>query len=317
MTGIISYGGYIPRLRLDRMSIYQHIGWLMPATVMVAQGERSMCNWDEDSLTMAVAAARDCLVGMDKKEIDALYLASTTLPYADRLNAGITATALNLRYDIQTADFTSSQKAGTTAVIAALDTAKSGKQVLVSAADQRAAKAGSFYEMWFGDGAAALIIGDGEGIAEFKGAHSLSYDFVSHYRGAKQRFDYTWEERWVRDEGYVKIIPEAIQGLLEKVDVGIEEISKVVYPCFFGREHAKIARTIGASPDQVADNMHTVCGETGAAHPLVMFVNALQEAGAKDITYKRYDDAGHGVYVQHIEEARSAREAFFIRTLMR
>ena len=70
MTGIISYGGYIPRYRLDRMSIYQNIGWLMPATVMVAQGERSMCNWDEDSLTMAVAAARDCLVGMDKQQVE-------------------------------------------------------------------------------------------------------------------------------------------------------------------------------------------------------------------------------------------------------
>jgi 3-hydroxy-3-methylglutaryl CoA synthase/NAD(P)-dependent dehydrogenase (short-subunit alcohol dehydrogenase family)/putative sterol carrier protein len=282
MTGIISYGGYIPRLRLDRMSIYQNIGWLMPATVMVAQGERSMCNWDEDSLTMAVAAARDCLVGMDKQQVDALYLASTTLPFADRLNAGIAGTALNLRSDIQSADFTSTLKAGTTAVIAALDAAKDGKQVLVSAADQRVARAGSFYEMWFGDGAAALLLGEDPGIAEFIGAHSLSYDFVSHYRGAQQRFDYTWEERWVRDEGYVKIIPEAIQGLLEKVDLDIGEISKVVYPCFFAREHAKIARTIGASPDQVIDNLHTVCGETGAAHPLAMFVSALQEAQPGD-----------------------------------
>jgi hypothetical protein len=84
MIGIVSYGGYIPRLRLNRMSIYQQIGWLVPAVIMVAQGERSMCNWDEDSLTMAVAASRDCLKGMDKAKVDALYLASTTLPFADR-----------------------------------------------------------------------------------------------------------------------------------------------------------------------------------------------------------------------------------------
>jgi acetyl esterase/lipase len=31
---------------------------------------------------------------------------------------------------------------------------------------------------------------------------------------------------------------------------------------------------------------------------LEAFVKALQEIGAKDVTYKRYDDAGHGVYVQ-------------------
>lgn len=46
------------------------------------------------------------------------------------------------------------------------------------------------------------------------------------------------------------------------------------------------------------------------------FVKALREAGAKDITYKRYaDGTGHGAYVKHIEEARLAREAFLARTL--
>ena len=48
MIGITSYGGYIPRLRLNRMSIYQNMGWFAPAIVLVAQGERSFCNWDED-----------------------------------------------------------------------------------------------------------------------------------------------------------------------------------------------------------------------------------------------------------------------------
>ncbi|MBW2428207.1 MAG: 3-hydroxy-3-methylglutaryl CoA synthase, partial [Deltaproteobacteria bacterium] len=87
MIGITSYGAYIPRLRLDRMAIFQAMGWFAPAIMMVAQGERSMCNWDEDSITMAVAASRDCLNGKDKDSLDALYLASTTLPFADRQNA--------------------------------------------------------------------------------------------------------------------------------------------------------------------------------------------------------------------------------------
>jgi len=282
MIGIVSYGGYIPRLRLDRASIYQQIGWLAPAVIMVAQGERSMCNWDEDSLTMAVAAARDCLVGQDRAAVDAVYLASTTLPFADRLNAGIVSTALNLRDDILSADFSSALKAGTTALINALEMARNGKTTLVAASDRREARAGSFYEMWYGDGAASLLLGDENVVAEFLGSHSLSYDFVSHYRGAGQRFNYTWEERWVRDQGYARIIPEAINGLLDKLDLDIKEVDQVVYPCFFQREHANIARTIGASPEQVADNMHTVCGETGTAHPLVMLVRALEQAKPGD-----------------------------------
>ncbi len=195
MVGITSFGAYIPRLRLDRMSIFQSMGWFAPAVVMVAQGERSMCNWDEDSLTMAVAAARDCLIGVDRSKIDGLYLASTTLPFADRQNAGIVATALNLGSAILTADFTASQKAGTAALITALDAIKGGDrhQVLVAAADRRETKTAYFYEMWFGDGAAALCVGDEHVIAEFLGSHSVSYDFVDHYRAAGNKYDTMWE----------------------------------------------------------------------------------------------------------------------------
>src|SRR5210317_1215869 len=103
MIGITSYGAYISRLRLNRMSIFQSMGWFAPAIMMVAQGERSMCNWDEDSITMAVAAARDCLTGTDKQKLDGLYMASTTMPFADRQNAGVVATALNLKENMITA----------------------------------------------------------------------------------------------------------------------------------------------------------------------------------------------------------------------
>lgn len=284
MIGITSYGGYIPRLRLNRKSIYQSMGWLTPGLISLAQGERSMCNWDEDSLTMAVSAAIDCLTGKDRQDVDGLYLGSTTAPFADRLNAGIVATALNLREDILTADFSSSQRAGTSALLAGLLAVKSGerKSMLVAASDKRETKAGSSYEMWFGDGAAALLLGTDDVIAEFKGSYSLSYDFVDHYRGAQQQYDYTWEERWIRDEGYTKIIPEAIKGLLSKLGTSMAEVDKLVFPCFFKREHAGIAKALGAGPEKLADNMHEVCGETGTAHALVMLVSTLERAKPGD-----------------------------------
>jgi 3-hydroxy-3-methylglutaryl CoA synthase/NAD(P)-dependent dehydrogenase (short-subunit alcohol dehydrogenase family) len=280
MVGITSFGAYIPRLRLDRMSIFQSMGWFAPAIVLAARGERSMCNWDEDSLTMAVAAARNCLTGMNKSQVDGLYLASTTLPFADRQNAGIVATALNLRSDILTADFTASQKAGTGALIAAMDAVKGGDrhQVVVAAADRRETRAAGFYEMWFGDGAAALCVGDRNVIAEFLGSHSVSYDFVDHYRGTGKPYDTMWEERWTRDEGYAKIIPEAINGLMGKLDIRMDDVDQLVFPCFFKAEHRKIAAMLGAAGDKVADNLHEVCGETGAAHSLLMLSHALESA---------------------------------------
>ncbi|MCL4468925.1 MAG: OB-fold domain-containing protein [Deltaproteobacteria bacterium] len=284
MVGIVSYGGYVPRRRLNRMSVIQEMGWYIPALMMVANGERSMCNWDEDSLTMAVASARDCISGFDKSKIDGIFLATTTPPFADRQNAGIVATALNLREDIVTADFASSLKSGTTALISAVEALKSGekKNVLVAASDHRRTKSASFYEMWFGDGSASLLLGNENVIAEYKGSFSLSLDFVDHYRGESQKFDYTWEERWIRDEGYAKIIPQAVNGLFKKYGITIKDVAKVVYPCFISREHKGIAKKIGASKEQVVDNMHEVTGETGAAHPLLMLTAALEQSKPGD-----------------------------------
>src|SRR6056297_296949 len=284
MIGITDYGAYIPRLRLNRMAIYENMGWFAPAIVMVAQGERSMCYWDEDAVTMAVTASKECLKHHKKTDVDALMLASTTLPFADRQNAGIVSTALNLRPDIMTADFTSSQKSGSNALLAAMESVKSGERdrILVSAADKRETKPAYFHEMWFGDGAASLLIGNTDVIAEFKGSYSVSYDFIDHYRGALHRYDYNWEERWVRDEGYSKIIPEAVNGLLSKLNITMEDVDRLVYPSFFKGEHKKIAKKLGAAPEKVVDNLHEVCGDTGCAHAMLMMASALDDAKPGD-----------------------------------
>jgi len=282
MAGIVSYGGYIPRLRLSRMGIFQSMGWFAPATMAVAGGERSMCNWDEDALTMAVAAARDAMTGMDRGKLDAVYLCSTTLPFADRQNAGIIAEALNLKDNVLTVDMTAAQKIATTGVVTALDALGGEKDsILLIAADKRETKPAYFHEMWFGDGAASLLLGNDNVIAECLGTHSVSVDFVDHYRGSGHKFDYNWEERWVRDEGYSKIIPEVVSGLMEKYNVTPDDITKFIFPCFFKREHRGIAKKLGLA-GQLVDNMHDICGETGAAHPIVMLVAALEEAQPGD-----------------------------------
>ncbi|MDQ1239169.1 MAG: hypothetical protein QG577_1354 [Thermodesulfobacteriota bacterium] len=284
MIGITSFGGYVPKLRLSRSAIFQHMGWFAPAIMMVAQGERSFCNWDEDSLTMSTEAARDCLRGVDKSTVDAVLMCSTTPPFADRSNAGILKTALNLKNEIVLQDIGSSLRAGTSGLVSALRLAGDGEieNALVVAADRRETRAGYFYEMWFGDGAAALLVGKTDVLAEFIGSHSVAHDFVDHFRGTLNRYDYMWEERWVRDEGYSKIIPEAVTGLLKKLSLSVNDIDKLVFPCFFKAEHKNIAKKLGVKPENVVDNMHEVCGETGAAHPLVMFVSALEQAKPGD-----------------------------------
>ena len=96
MTGICSYGGYVPRYRLNRGGIYMAMGWMNPANIANAKGEKAVANFDEDSITMAVAAGQKALNGMDLAKVNGAFMASTTMPYKERLNAGIVATALGL-----------------------------------------------------------------------------------------------------------------------------------------------------------------------------------------------------------------------------
>ncbi|MCU0577360.1 MAG: zinc ribbon domain-containing protein [Desulfobacterota bacterium] len=285
MVGITAYGGYIPRYRVSRMLIVQNMAWYFPVIMAVAGGEKAMANWDEDAVSMAVAAAYDCMAGKDRKKVDGMYLASTTLPFADRLNAGIVASALNLQEQgVVAADFSACLKAGTTAAMAAVEAVKAGEKesVLVVASDQRRTKMATMFEMFYGDGAAALLFGNKDVIAEFKGSYSISCDFVDHYKGFGKEFDYGWEERWVRDEGYGKIIPEAIKGFFKKTGMSMGDIAKVVYPCYFTGTHKSIAKELGIDGAKLQDNLHGNCGDTGTAHPLVMFAAALEDAQPGD-----------------------------------
>src|SRR3546814_19963516 len=87
-----------------------------------------MANWDEDAVTMAVEAARDLLgTDDDRSHVDALFFGSTTMPFKDRLNAGIVAAALTLEETVRAVDVASTQRAGTSALLQALTTVKAGE----------------------------------------------------------------------------------------------------------------------------------------------------------------------------------------------
>jgi 3-hydroxy-3-methylglutaryl CoA synthase len=292
MHGITAYGCYLPRLRLSREAIVAAHAWGNGALRAYRKGERSMCNWDEDALTMAVAAARDCLAGAAAGRstgataagLSGIFLASTSLPFADRQNAGIVANALMLPDSVLSLDLTASQKAGTSGLVAALDVvrARGNGGLLFVAADQRHTKPASAHELWFGDGAAALMLGNEGVIARYVGGVSRTVDFVDHYRAADRETDYAWEERWIRDEGYGKIVPPAVKALLERTGTQPGDVKFFAMPSVFGPVPGTIAKQVGIPAEAVRDTLFAACGETGTAHPLLMLVDALQEARPGD-----------------------------------
>ena len=74
MVGISLCAGYIPFIRIDRAMIAKIWGRGSVG------GERSVANNDEDTITMAVEASRNCLKGQPRDKIDGLYFATTSAP---------------------------------------------------------------------------------------------------------------------------------------------------------------------------------------------------------------------------------------------
>ena len=282
-VGISACGAYVPRLRLSREEVAAAHAWVNPALRSFARAERSVCGWDEDAITMAVEAARGSLAGRDRSTIGRAYLGSTTAPYADRLNAGVVSGALGLREDVAAFDVGGSVRAGTSALLAAFDAAATSEDdVLCIAADRRKAAAATQQELVIGHAAAALVVGRGPGIARLLGRASLTVDFVGHFRAPDREFDYHWEERWVRDEGYLKLVPRLAHDLLAKTGVPARDIAHFCLPSPIRRVDQQVARAIGIPTESLRDQLAGGCGDSGAAHPLLLLVSALESAKPGD-----------------------------------
>src|SRR5262245_62939880 len=173
MVGITAYGAYVPMLRRPRAAIGG--GGAKPGGP-----EKAVANWDEDAVTMGVAAAIDCLRGVDRATIDAVLFASTSYPFKEKQGAAIIAKALDLRRDVYTADLGDSLRAGTNAIRAGLDAIKAGsaKRVLVVVSDTRIAAPRSAVEGSLGDAAAAFLLGADDVVAEITAMHSVSDEII-------------------------------------------------------------------------------------------------------------------------------------------
>ena len=217
MVGILSFGAYLPISRLQKRSVVDAHSWYNPGLAAYRKGEVAMSCWDEDAITMGVEASRDCLASRDRETLGAVILASTTHPFIDRQNAGIVKEALGLPDNVGASDMGGSQRAGTTALLQALKaSAGGGGEILCVASEKRRPQPGSPLELQNGAASAAFVVGEGDVAAEFVGSHSVTVDFVDHYQTQGQEFEYGWETRWIRDEGYLKIAPKAVGEALEK-----------------------------------------------------------------------------------------------------
>ena len=294
MLGIISYGAYVPLWRLNREAIAPGL-----------RGEKAIAGFDEDSITMAVAAATDCFENVERESVDGLFFASTTTPFSEKQAASLLTGALDLRSDIFTADALACLRGGTIALRIASDMVKagSGKKVLIAAADCRLGAPESNFERDSGDGAAAFIIGDSaEVVATVEGFHSISNDIMDVWRLTGEPFVNTEEDRFIEEEGYLKIVEKTVSELMRRHDLRAHDFAKAVLYAPNPRAYRSIARRLGFNANQMQDPLFDKVGNAGTAHALMLLVNALEEAKPGDkILLASYGDGSDAFILETTE----------------
>jgi 3-hydroxy-3-methylglutaryl CoA synthase len=276
MVGITSYGAYVPMLRLPLAAIGG--GAAKPGGP-----EKAVANWDEDCVTMGVAAAIDCLRGMDRNVVDAVIFASTSYPFKEKQGAAIIAKALDLRRDVMTTDLGDSLRAGTNAIRAAADTVKAGsaKRVLVIASETRMAAPRTGLEANIGDGAAAFLVGDEDVALRVDAVHAVTDEIIDVWRTEGDPFVHAWEDRFVVDHGYRTNVKAAGKALLEKAGVSPKDVTTLVLYGPDARAHGTAVRDLGFDPKtQVQDPLFGKLGNCGAALAPLLLAAAMENAKA-------------------------------------
>ncbi len=277
--GITGYGAYVPRLRIERATIAAAHRWMAPGLRGQSAGQRAHCNWDEDSVTMAVEAARDALAGHPTglaASLRALSFVSATPPCAELQCGALAAEALALPATARTQDFSASHRALCSLLDATL--AQPGEPALIVTSDRPRARPASPQEIGQGAGAAAFTLGTQRVIAQRLGGATRHAMFVDHFRAEGSPFDYWWEERWIRDEGYLGLLADTVTAALADAGVAASAVDHFILPTPFKGAAAAVARQLKLRPEAEADALTDGCGFAGPAQAGLMLADVLDRA---------------------------------------
>lgn len=271
---VASASGYLPLLRFNRKVARSELKWC--GLGGNGRGHRAVAGWDEDALTMAVEAAR---LAVGDSAPEAVTFASTSSPFFDRSMAGVLGEALALPATLSAQDVAGSRRAATTALIRALN---GDRAELIAAGEKRIAAPGQAQHMSFGDGAGALALSSGDGVARFLGSASVNADLLDFSISAERGLPYEAEARFVRDEAVAAVYVPGVTAALQNASVAAGEITQAVLPEPVGGTYRAVAKKLGLTAPNVCEDIAAQAGDLGAAMPLFGMALALDRAAIGD-----------------------------------
>ncbi|MBI3026824.1 hydroxymethylglutaryl-CoA synthase [Candidatus Woesearchaeota archaeon] len=284
MVGIVSYGAYVPmyRIKVEEIArIQRRNPEFIKKELMIE--EKSVPDYDEDSLTMSVEASLNALkrVNIDKTKIGAVYSGSESPVYAVKPNASILGEILGISH-YTSADVEFACKAGTAAMQMVFGLSKSGfvDYGLAIGADTSQSMPGDILEYTASAGAAAFIIGNDnkEVIAELESMHSISSDTPDFWRRNMQKYP-KHAERFTGEPAYFSHLVKCTKLLMEKAKIKPEEIDHVAFHTPNGKFPTRAGRILGFTEEKLESNLIvSKIGNTYSAASMLALTDILDKA---------------------------------------
>ncbi|MBU0756968.1 MAG: hydroxymethylglutaryl-CoA synthase, partial [Nanoarchaeota archaeon] len=216
--------------------------------------EKSVPGIDEDSVTIAVEAARNALLcsGIDPKTIGAIFFGSESHPYAVKPTGTIVAEAIMAGQDVMIADMEFACKAGTAALQVSLGLVKAAmvKTALAGGIDTAQGAPGDALEYTAAAGGAAFILGTENIVAAIN--HTLSFvtDTPDFWRREGQKYP-SHGGAFTGSPAYFRHIISASKNIMEYCRTKPKDYDHVIFHQPNEKFPMKAAGELGFTKDQI------------------------------------------------------------------
>lgn len=308
-AGIVSYGTYIPRLRLSVEEIAKVWGE-NPDNVKAGLGvyEKSVPDLDEDTATISVEAAREAIERgeINPERIGAIFVGSESHPYVVKPTATIVGDAIGCGNRFHAGDFEFACKAGTAGIQACMGMVKSGmiEFGLAIGADTSQSAPGDPLEYSASAGGAAFVVGKKRVIAEIEETLSFTSDTPDFWRREGQPYP-SHGGRFTGIPAYFRHVTSAATQIMEKTGYKPSDFNYAVFHQPNGKFPVRAARILGFTKEQIAQGLVVgYIGNTYSGSSVIGFSAVLDIAkpGDKILLVSFGSGAGSDAFIFNVTD---------------
>jgi len=260
MVGIVSYGGYVPRYRIEAKEIAKVWGKDESISKGLGISSKSVPGPDEDVATISVEAARNAMkkCSVNPGEIGAVYVGSESHPYAVKPTSTVVAEAIGAGPNLTAADYEFACKAGTAAIQTCMGLVSSGmiKYGLAIGSDTSQGAPGDALEYSASAGGAAFLIGKENVIAEINKTYSFTTDTPDFWRREGEKYP-SHGGRFTGEPAYFRHVMNCAKGLLERTGTKPSDYRYAVFHQPNGKFPVNVGKMLGFTNEQIKTGLLT------------------------------------------------------------